>query len=65
MALDTISVDGRQERRIHRRQLQGLLSEAGLEIWQAPEGFWAVRLKLAPVPPLLARPRRRPLRRVR
>ena len=25
------------------------LAEAGLELWQAPEGFWAVRLKQAAV----------------
>lgn len=39
------------------RELEALLDEAGLELWQAPEGFWAVRLK----PPAAVRgaPRRR------
>lgn len=32
------------------RDIQALLDEAGLELWQAPEGFWAIRLK--PVLPL-------------
>jgi len=26
--------------------LEEALAEAGLELWQAPEGFWAIRLKL-------------------
>ena len=26
-----------------------LLAQAGLELWQAPEGFWAIRLKDAAV----------------
>jgi hypothetical protein len=30
---------------ISRPDLVNLLAEAGLELWQAPEGFWAVRLK--------------------
>jgi hypothetical protein len=25
-----------------------MLNEAGLELWQAPEGFWAIRSKHAP-----------------
>jgi hypothetical protein len=32
---------------ISRPDLVDLLAEAGLELWQAPEGFWAVRLKQA------------------
>jgi hypothetical protein len=35
-----------------------LLAEAGLELWQAPEGFWAIRVRPAP-PPSAAPPRRR------
>jgi hypothetical protein len=34
-----------------------LLAEAGLELWQAPEGFWAIRVKPAPV--RAAKPARR------
>jgi hypothetical protein len=30
---------------ISRPDLVKHLAEAGLELWQAPEGFWAVRLK--------------------
>lgn len=32
---------------ISRLELVTLLAQAGLELWQAPEGFWAVRLKPA------------------
>jgi len=27
-----------------------MLNEAGLELWQAPEGFWAIRAKRAAMP---------------
>lgn len=27
--------------------LAAMLDEAGLELWQAPEGFWAIRVKQA------------------
>jgi hypothetical protein len=37
-------------------RLARLLDEAGLELWQAPEGFWAIRIK--PVPPLSSAPTR-------
>lgn len=39
------------------------LADAGLELWQAPEGFWAIRLKRVVVP-LPAKPVRR-VRRAR
>jgi hypothetical protein len=26
-----------------------MLNDAGLELWQAPEGFWAIRAKQAPM----------------
>lgn len=42
MALDTIVAGSRRE---PIADLDRLLAEAGLELWQAPEGFWAVRLK--------------------
>ena len=42
------------------QETRELLAQAGLEIWQAPEGFWAVRLKQAAVPP-----RRRALRKTK
>lgn len=45
--------------------LARILAEAGLELWQSPEGFWAIRLKPAAVPPPVARQRHRPLRRAR
>ena len=51
------------EEPLSRPELMHLLAEAGLELWQAPEGFWAVRLKPVLAPPPLARPRRRPSRR--
>ncbi len=44
--------------------LSRTLAEAGLELWQAPEGFWAVRLKQAPVPAPVLR-LRRPARRTK
>jgi hypothetical protein len=36
-----------------------LLAEAGLELWQAPEGFWAIRVR----PSVSASPPRRPRHR--
>ena len=50
---------------LSRPDLVHQLSEAGLELWQAPEGFWAVRLKLATAPVPAVRPRRRLARRTR
>ena len=50
---------------LSRPELMHLLAEAGLELWQAPEGFWAVRLKPAAMPPHPDRPRYRPPRRTR
>jgi hypothetical protein len=47
-----------------RPKLTNLLAAAGLELWQAPEGFWAVRLKPAPAAPPVVRPQRK-LRRTR
>ena len=32
---------------ISRPDLVDLLAQAGLELWQAPEGFWTVRVKQA------------------
>jgi hypothetical protein len=45
-----------------RRDLERQLEEAGLELWQAPEGFWTVRLKQAVLAPVN---RARRLRRAR
>jgi hypothetical protein len=48
---------------VSRPDLVELLDQAGLELWQAPEGFWAVRVKqsaeLVPAKPprRLRRPR--------
>jgi hypothetical protein len=50
---------------IFRPALVDLLAEAGLELWQAPEGFWAVRLKRAAVLAPVVRLRRRPARRTK
>jgi hypothetical protein len=36
-----------------------LLEEAGLELWQAPEGFWAIRAKRVAVPTVPARSAKR------
>jgi len=36
-----------------------MLNEAGLELWQAPEGFWAIRTKRAVVVRLPAHPMRK------
>jgi len=49
------------EKPLSRPELMHQLAEAGLELWHAPEGFWAVRLKPAPV----FRPGRRSLRRTK
>jgi hypothetical protein len=38
-----------------------LLAEAGLELWQAPEGFWAIRVKPPAATMPLLRVRRRRL----
>jgi hypothetical protein len=43
-------------------ELGQALAEAGLEFWQAPEGFWAIRVKAAAVPTVKASRRRRPRR---
>ena len=39
-----------------RAELEAMLEQAGLELWRAPEGFWVIRLKVAP--PVAASPRR-------
>lgn len=44
---------------LSRPELVALLAEVGLELWQAPEGFWAVRAKPAVPPTPPARPARR------
>ena len=43
---------------ISRPDLVSLLAEAGLELWQAPEGFWTVRIKQA-TPVLVSKSRQR------
>ncbi len=44
---------------VSRPELVELLAQAGLELWQAPEGFWTVRLKQGTVPaPVVLRSRR-------
>jgi hypothetical protein len=40
-------------------RMASLLSEAGLELWQAPEGFWAIRLRRPPKPVPTTRPESR------
>jgi hypothetical protein len=43
-----------------RPEIVRQLDEAGLELWQAPEGFWAIRAKRAdPTPAARATRRRR------
>jgi hypothetical protein len=49
---------------ISRPDLVSVLAEAGLELWQAPEGFWTVRIKQA-APVLVSQPRQRRPRRPR
>ncbi len=57
--MDTKTVlTGFLEEPLSRSELMHLLAEAGLELWQAPEGFWTVRLKQAAMPT-------RPVRRLR
>jgi hypothetical protein len=50
---------------VSRPELVLLLAEAGLELWQAPEGFWTVRLKQAAQAAPVVRLRRRALRRTK
>jgi hypothetical protein len=50
---------------ISQPELAHLLAEAGLELWQAPEGFWAVRLKPATAPLQVVRMRGRTMRRTK
>jgi len=45
--------------------LTTLLDRAGLELWQAPEGFWAIRLKAPAAPDPSSAEARRPFRRTR
>jgi hypothetical protein len=45
--------------------VDSLLAAVGLELWQAPQGFWAVRLKPATGPVPVARMRGRALRRTK
>jgi hypothetical protein len=40
-------------------RILALLDEVGLELWQAPEGFWAIRAKRAVVPTPPTRPVRK------
>lgn len=40
-------------------ELTSALEEVGLELWQAPEGFWAIRVKPAARPLRPRRARRR------
>ncbi len=46
-----------------RPEITNMLAEAGLELWQAPQGFWAIRLKRATAPAPVVPLRRRPARR--
>jgi hypothetical protein len=48
---------------IPRPDLVNLLAQAGLELWQAPEGFWSIRVKRAALPAPVLRLQRRPARR--
>ncbi len=41
---------------VSRPELVAMLLEAGLELWQSPEGFWAVRLKPITAPQPVVRP---------
>jgi hypothetical protein len=47
---------------ISPHDLARLLDQAGLELWQAPEGFWAIRVKAAAPAPETAPRRRRTAR---
>ena len=40
-------------------RISALLDEVGLELWQAPEGFWAIRAKRTAVPTVPARSAKR------
>ena len=40
-------------------ELTSALEDVGLELWQAPEGFWAIRVKPASPPMRPRRARRR------
>lgn len=44
---------------ISQPEIAALLDEAGLELWQAPEGFWAIRAK-PPAPAMAPKQRRAP-----
>jgi len=41
-------------------EVAALLAEAGLELWQAPEGFWAIRVKRSVPSAVKSSRRRRP-----
>jgi hypothetical protein len=42
-----------------RPEFAALLAAAGLELWQAPEGFWAIRVKPAVMATQPTRPAKR------
>jgi chromosome condensin MukBEF MukE localization factor len=50
--------DERAERE-RRRELVRSLERAGLELWRAPEGFWAIRPREETEPEAKVKPRRR------
>ncbi len=50
---------------ISRPALVSMLAAAGLELWQAPEGFWAIRVKRAAVLAPVVGLRRGSLRRTK
>lgn len=46
MSLDSRSAEAREAGpEPPHEQIERRLAEAGLELWQAPQGFWAIRLK--------------------
>ena len=62
MALDTFSVEARIPVEAQGDDVWNALDRVGLELWQSPEGFWAIRLK--PATPA-SQSKRRPARRSR
>jgi hypothetical protein len=56
---------GFPEEPISHPELSHLLAAAGLELWQSPAGFWAVRLKQPSVAAPAVQLRRRILRRTK
>jgi hypothetical protein len=59
MSNDPTSVLTGVEQELPEDRVLSLLDEVGLELWQAPQGFWAIRVKPAVMATQPTRPAKR------